>query len=70
MTTIIDVTAPADPMLEQVVDELGIVSLPALVDYLMAAHPTADPYRLAEKVVRALEGGPNVMPLAPLTRPN
>lgn len=70
MFTMADIPNSGDPKLDQVVDDLGIVSLPALVEYLMAAHPNTDPYKLAAKVVRVIEGDPHIMPFDPLARPN
>jgi hypothetical protein len=48
-------------MLEQVVDEFGSINVPALVEYLRAAHPDADPFKLAAQVISLIEAGPYTM---------
>lgn len=58
-----------DEKLDRVVSDLGIINVPSLVEYLMAAHPNADPFALAAKVICLIEAGSYTMDFDEPPRP-
>lgn len=57
-----------DAKLDLVVDGLGKVNVPALVEYLRSAHPEADPFALAAKVISLIEASSYTMDFEDLPR--
>ncbi len=51
------------------IEKLGVINVPALVEYLRVAHPHVDPFALAAKVVSLVDAGPYTMGFDPLQQP-